>query len=321
MTVRKEFLLTIVLFALGSAWASDRAARFNASSAANPVRTSVGSATASSEYLALGDSIPFGFINQAGFEYSNPDNFVGYPDWTSIALELDDANAACPGEATGSFLSSQQPDLGCRLYRSHTRLHVDYGSAATQMEYATNFLQQHGNTSLVTIQVGSNDVLLLEIACHYDPTCIANGIQQVYAQAAANMGTILGNLRATNYSGPIVIVNYYSIDYSDQTVTALTYGLDQAIAAPAPLYGAVVADVFSVFQAVAAQAGGKPCVAGLLNAKVNSQNVLTCDGHPSQSGHKLITQTILQLNPVRQEYRTWRVPCHGWQSFGASANC
>ena len=281
-------VLTLVVFALGSA-ASDRAGSSKASSAAG----------GSSEYLALGDSIPFGYIAQAGFEYYNPENFVGYPDWTGIALGLDDANASCPGETTGSFLSTSAPDNGCRLYRSVTHLHVDYGSATTQMQYAINFLQQNGNTAVVTLQLGSDDVLLLEIACHGDPTCIANGIKQVYAQAAANMGTILGNLRATGYNGPIVIVNYYSIDYSNQAITLLTSGLNQAIASPAPLYGAVVADVFSAFKAAAAPAGGKTCVAGLLNAKANGQNLLSCDIHPSQSGHKLITQTVLQLIPAR----------------------
>ena len=30
-------------------------------------------------YLALGDSVSFGFIANAGFEYLNPQNFVGFP--------------------------------------------------------------------------------------------------------------------------------------------------------------------------------------------------------------------------------------------------
>jgi hypothetical protein len=285
MTLRRAFsvLVAIALFTLGSASAKDRA------------RSSAASGGGPSEYLALGDSVPFGYINQAGFEYLNPQNFVGYPDWTGIAFALDLANPACPGETTGSFLSAHEPDLGCRLYRAHAPLHVDYGSATTQMEYAVNFLQQHPDTALVTLQVGSNDLILLEIACNYDPTCIAQGVQKVYTQVAANLATILGNLRATQYTGPIVIVNYYSTDYSDQNVTALIYGLDQAMAASAPAFGAEVADVFSSFEAAAAQAGGKTCVAGLLNAKVNGQTVLTCDDHPSQSGHKLIEQTIASV--------------------------
>jgi len=279
MTLRRGFglLVTIAVFALGFASATDR----------------LGS---SNDYLALGDSIPFGYIAQVRFEYINPLNFVGYPDWTGLAFGLNDANAACPGETTGSFLSSNAPDNGCRAYREHVPLHVDYGSATTQMEYATTFLQQHGGTALVTIQVGSNDVALLEQACNNDPTCIATGLPQVLATAAANMATILGGLRATGYAGPIVIVNYYSTDYSNQGVTQVTSALNQAITSPAPYFGAVVADAFSAFQAAAAPAGGKTCVAGLLNGKSNVSTVLECDGHPSQSGHKLITQTIASVN-------------------------
>jgi lysophospholipase L1-like esterase len=312
MRMRRDFsiLMMIGLVALGAASASDVPgipkvnvpANAGPSVAANAGLSSAGSMVdslvpAANPYLGLGDSVPFGFINQAGFEYYNPENFVGYPDWTGIVLGLSTANAACPGETTGSFLSSNAPDLGCRLYRSVTHLHVDYGSASTQMQYAINFLQEHGDTALVTVQVGSNDVGLLEIACNYDPTCIAKGIGQVYAQVATNMATILGNLRGTGYRGAIVIVNYYSTDYSDSDVTAIIYGLDQAMAAPAPIYGAAVADVFTAFQAASAPAGGKTCVAGLLNPKNNPQTPLQCDGHPSQSGHKLITKTILQLAP------------------------
>lgn len=225
--LRVFVLATIALFAFGSAAATDHPGSSN-------------------DYLALGDSVPFGYIAQVRFEYINALNFVGYPDWTGLAFGLNEANAGCPGETTGSFLSSSAPDLGCRLYRQHAPLHVDYGSATTQMEYATTFLQQHSGTALVTIQVGSNDVALLEQACNNDPQCIAKGLPQVLATAAANMATILGGLRATGYAGPIVIVNYYSTDYSNQAVTQVTSALNQAISSPAPLFGAVVADAFGI---------------------------------------------------------------------------
>jgi lysophospholipase L1-like esterase len=271
-------LVTIAVFAFGSASAKDRSGSSN-------------------DYLALGDSITFGYITGVRFEYINPLNFVGYPDWTGSGFGLNTANAACPGETTGSFLSSSAPDNGCRLYREHVPLHVDYGSATTQMQYATTFLQQHGGTALVTIQVGGNDVALLELACNNDPQCIATGLPPVLAAAANNMATILGNLRATGYAGPIVIVNYYSTDYSNQGVTQIYSALNQAITSPAPYFGAVVADAFSAFQAASAPAGGKPCPAGLLNGLSTVSTVLQCDVHPSQSGHKLIAQTIASLNP------------------------
>jgi len=278
MTVRRvlSVCVMIAIAAIGSASARDRAG-------------------ASSPYLALGDSIPFAYIDQARFEYLNPINFVGYPDWTGLAFSLDVANAGCPGETTGSFLSTNAPDNGCRLYRSLTHLHVNYGSAPTQFAYATGFLQSHPDTALVTLQLGGNDVALLEEACHNDPQCIANGLPQVLATASANMATILGGLRATGYTGAIVIANYYSTDYSNQTTTQIYAALNQAITAPAPAFGAVVADVFSAFLAAVSNqyAQGRTCAAGLLNAKSSVNNFFTCDVHPSQSGHKLITQAIL----------------------------
>jgi len=91
-----------------------------------------------SRYLALGDSGPFGYITQAGFEYLNADNFVGYPAYVGHALRLNPADASCPGETSGSFLSTSAEDNGCRAYRSRAPLHVGYTS--TQLQYATAFL-------------------------------------------------------------------------------------------------------------------------------------------------------------------------------------
>src|SRR6266576_7281625 len=54
-------------------------------------------------YLALGDSVSFGFITNAGFEYVNPENFIGFPDYVGQTPELHTSNAACPGETSGSF--------------------------------------------------------------------------------------------------------------------------------------------------------------------------------------------------------------------------
>jgi lysophospholipase L1-like esterase len=182
-------------------------------------------------------------------------------------------------------------------------LHVIYPSAKSpQVAFATSFLQHHPNTALVTIQLGANDLLLLEQQCNGDPTCIQQGAPQVFATAEANMQTSLADLRATGYSGAIVIVNYYSLDYTNQFVTELTQGLNQAISAPAPVYGAVVADVFSAFQAAASNqlAAGRTCVAGLLNASNPATDPPSCDDHPSQSGHKLIAHVVAGVAQARR---------------------
>jgi lysophospholipase L1-like esterase len=268
--------LMIAVCALGSASAKD-------------------SAGSSNDYLALGDSVTFSYIDQAGYEYYYPTNFVGYADYDSLALGLNLADSACPGETTGSFISSTAPDNGCRAYRAHFPLHVVYGSIkGTQLAFATGFLQLHPGTALVTINLGANDVFLLEQQCNDDPTCIENGLPLVLATAEANMQTILAAVRATGYNGPLIVANYYSLDYSNQFETEVTIALNQAITAPAPAYGAVVADVFSAFYAAPSTqfAAGNTCVAGLLNASNPPTSPPSCDVHPSQSGHKLMAQVI-----------------------------
>src|SRR5579863_4610146 len=130
-------------------------------------------ANSSGNYLALGDSVPFGFIAQAGYEYLYPPNFVSYGDYASLIFSLNLVNASCPGETTGSFLSTLAPDNGCREYRRQAPLHVVYPSPhATQFAYATGYLRQNPSTPLVTVMLGANDLFLLEEGCNNDPTCI-----------------------------------------------------------------------------------------------------------------------------------------------------
>ena len=250
-------------------------------------------------YLALGDSVSFGFITNAGFEYVNPENFVGFPDYVVQALKFNTNDAACPGETSGSFLSSTAPDDGCRLYRSSkVPLHVNYSS--TQLDFAVSFLMAHPNTRLVSVGLGADDVLLLRDQCADDPTCIALGLPQVLAAVETNLATILGDLRAAGFKGIIVVVNYYSVDYSDANQTAITAALNQALeTAAATQPRAVVADVFTAFQGIAASAGGHTCNVGLLNA--SAQDQFMCDIHPSQFGQKLIARVVEQTYVAARE--------------------
>ncbi|HKA73691.1 MAG TPA: hypothetical protein VKE26_17910 [Xanthobacteraceae bacterium] len=58
--------------------------------------------------------------------------------------------------------------------------------------------------------------------------------------------------------------------------------------------GAVVADAFTAFRAAASTpfAGGKTCTPGLLNVKPFDPTQTLCDVHPSQSGQKLLADTV-----------------------------
>jgi lysophospholipase L1-like esterase len=258
-------------------------------------------------YLALGDSVTFGFIVQAGWEYYNPTNFVGFPDYIAAALKLSTSNAACPGETTGSFLSSDAPDNGCRSFRRGgplrpgLPLHVSYPVTMTQLDYAISFLKSHPKTRLVTIGLGADDVFLLQAACQNVSSCVTEGLPTVLENVRVNLHTILSDLRSTGFRGRIVVVNYYSTDYTDHDLTAITSALNEALAAATEDADAVVADVFTAFYTATASRGGSPCGVGLLNA--SPQNQFLCDIHPSQSGHALIAQTVEQAVATAGEGR------------------
>jgi hypothetical protein len=97
--------------------------------------------------------------------------------------------------------------------------------------------------------------------------------------------------RAAHFHGRLIVVDYYSLDYSDAAGTGLTTLLNQAITSHAKAVGAIVADAFTAFAHAAAAAGGKTCEAGLLNTTPDNQ--ATCDVHPSQSGAQLLAQAVV----------------------------
>src|ERR1035438_626929 len=82
-------------------------------------------------YLALGDSIAFGYDPTVAIPA--PDKFTGYPE---IVAQLEhllqskkEVNAACPGETSGSFLNVLAPDNGCNGlngFKAKIGLHTSY---------------------------------------------------------------------------------------------------------------------------------------------------------------------------------------------------
>jgi lysophospholipase L1-like esterase len=240
-------------------------------------------------YLALGDSVSFGYIAGDGYAYTRAANFVGFPTYVGQALGLTAVDAACPGETSGSFISTSTKDNGCQVYRSKFPLHVKYGGS--QLAYAVSYLKAHKNTKLVTIQLGANDGFLLEAQCAGDATCEQNGLPGVVADVGKNLVTIVKTLKATKFTGKVVLVNYYSLDFSDPLQTGFATALNQGIAAAAKASGALYADAFTPFETAAQAAGGSTCKAGLLNATPGDQT--TCDVHPSQFGAQLLAQAVV----------------------------
>ncbi|MGH7764753.1 MAG: SGNH/GDSL hydrolase family protein [Candidatus Dormibacteraceae bacterium] len=241
-------------------------------------------AAADRPYLALGDSVVFGYITQDAPAYVNANNFIGYPSYVGQMLDLAPTNASCPGEASGGFQDPTGNDNGCRTnYRAHGfPLHVNY--SGTQLAFATSFLKSHPKTKLVTLGLGANDFFLLQ-GCT-TPQCLPDGL----AVMSANIGAILKAIRGTGYRGVLEVVNYYSLDYADPMQVAGTEGLNHFVTASAKANGAVVADAFTAFQTAAASHGMHTCGAGLLNGSPSSDTM--CDVHPSQTGQQILAEAV-----------------------------
>src|SRR5207249_5428188 len=59
--------------------------------------------------------------------------------------------------------------------------------------------------------------------------CFSAGLPVVLTTIAGNVETILFAVRATDFHGVLMVVNYYSLDFSDPAGTAVTVLLNQAI--------------------------------------------------------------------------------------------
>jgi len=239
-------------------------------------------------YLALGDSIAFGY-NPLVVPV-NLDKYVGYPEIVSDSIHRKVANASCFGESSGSFLVLGAPDTGCAQWRASLPLYVSY--SGTQMQYALDYLQANlKKTDLITIDIGVNDLGVLLASCNDNLTCASAGLPSTLAAYAENLTTIFGGIRAAGYTGPIVAVTPYAVNYDDPVEVSGLIALDGVLAQVASAFDVQVADAFDAFLAADVPYAGDSCAAGLLIKLPNG----TCDIHPSLAGQTLIAQTVVGL--------------------------
>ena len=179
---------------------------------------------ASPSYLALGDSVAFGFNPLVDLKTTE---VTGYPELLAAQRGLDVANLACPGEASGGFVSSTGADNHCRENRQAYPLHVAYDG--TQLQAALAILEQTPAIQLVTIDLGANDVFLLDHLCGRDLTCILANFVTTMAEYQKNLAFIFAELRQV-YSGPLVAMTIYNPYPADDTAKYAIEKIDGALA-------------------------------------------------------------------------------------------
>lgn len=247
-------------------------------------------------YLALGDSVAFGFDPLVSIaDRSDPENFVGYPEALAEMLDLEVTNASCPGEASGGFISLTGVDNSCRPYRARFPLHVDYGTA--QLDFAIAHLRAHPKTHLITLNIGANDLFVLQKQCNFVTACILAGLPALLTELGRNLQTIYAKIHAAGFHGQLVALTYYSRDYRDPLGVTVISLINDVVTAATLAAGGRVASGFTAFAVASVPFGGDTCAAGLLIRLTPS----TCDIHPSPKGRDLLAKSIKTLLKNQQD--------------------
>ena len=257
--------------------------------------------TPGSRYLALGDSVTFGYEEAQVVpapHYADASSFVAYPEMLGAELGLKVANAACPGETSASLINAKAQSNGCentvsgsgvayRQHRPHYPLHVSY--KGSQLSYAVAYLRTHANVRLVSLMIGANDLFVCQATTA--DACSSTAEQAATnAKVARNVRVILSTIRhQAHYRGQLAIVNYYSLDYASAAVSADSTRLNTSVDKAARPYGVEIADGYGELRTASLHSGGNTCQAGLLTQLGKPGS---CGVHPSYAGQALLAQAL-----------------------------
>jgi lysophospholipase L1-like esterase len=205
-------------------------------------------------YLALGDSLAFGY-SQAKFESLLPTEppaayNTGYVDDFARLLKLGNPklqviNDGCPGETTESFIK------GPCEYQLAFSLHHPYvgGPTSSQLSDALAYLQANPNTNPITLDIGANDALgVIEHTCEKNAECVIKEAPALFAHIAANLGLILGDLRGADPHATIIVLGLYN-PFGEKLPggNALTAQLNEVMDKVSEAVGARFADPLPLF--------------------------------------------------------------------------
>jgi lysophospholipase L1-like esterase len=250
-----------------------------------------------SGYLALGDSVTFGYEEAQVVpapNYHDASSFPGYPEQLAAQQRLHVANAACPGETSSSLINTSAVSNGCENtvgkpggYRVSFPLHVKY--KGSQLAYGVSYLKSHRNVRLVSLMIGANDYF---VCVETQAGCTSPAaIHGVVTKIAANVRVILSAIRnKAHYTGQLMIVNYYSLNYASAATNAQSALLNKTVDTAAKPFDVELADGFGVFKTATVHSGGDPCKGGLITQLSTGM----CGIHPTYAGQALLAQAVLE---------------------------
>jgi lysophospholipase L1-like esterase len=252
-----------------------------------------------STYLALGDSVTFGYQEPKVVpapDYHHAASLLGYPEHVARDLHVKVVNAGCPGETSASLINNLAESNGCEnilgkqpAYRTLYPLHVRY--SGSQLAFALHYLRTHRNVRLVSLMIGANDGFICQETTA-DHCASPSEIHTLLSSVTRNVRHILSAIRTrAHYRGQLVILNYYSTNYASASSSAASKFLNATVDAAAKPFGVEIADGYGAFAAQALKFGNSTCEAGLLTQLGTPGD---CGVHPSYAGQALLAEAVLQ---------------------------
>ena len=208
-------------------------------------------------YLALGDSLAFGFQPTKARRGLPPRGFdTGYVDVFAARLRtlvpgIQVVNYGCPGESLVTFIRGD-----CFWLEEGGRLHDSFRGA--QLDAALNFLRAHpGQVSPITVTLWGNDVGRFEERCRNELRCIRKRAPRALASMASRLYSILSQLRAAAPDAEIIATGAWNFEVGRLSRVGFLYrSLDKRISRAAARNGARVADTRAVFNPHGGPAAG-----------------------------------------------------------------
>jgi lysophospholipase L1-like esterase len=244
----------------------------------------------SGTYVSLGDSLAFGYQpNLVAAGDFNPADYVSYAeDYAAMRPHLQLANFGCPGETTATLINSSGTLQGaCPWIQAGLPTHTPYGGYS-QLQAALAYIGAHPGTSLISVDIGSNDLLAILGQCGVDAGCIASKLPAVLG----NYAYILGALKAAAPHAQLVVFNLYNplaltVPGSDQL---LTQYVNPAISQLAAAFGASVADAFTAMN----HSEGSPAETAFVCSRTWECSWTPGNIHPTDLGYRQMAIALLQ---------------------------
>ena len=202
-------------------------------------------ASPQSYYLALGDSIAYGYQPRKANAGLPPTAFnTGYVDLfaarlRALAPKIEVVNYGCPGETTKSFITG-----GCPARGGVQGLHDEFQGA--QLTAALAFLRAHrGQVSPITLTLWINDLDDILSACKGSLRCAQTRAPRAIA---SGLSSILHQLRAAAPKATIIVTGTWNPTPDDLRLTDPLYrSLNATIARVASSAKARFANTFPAF--------------------------------------------------------------------------